>query len=433
MKKCKLLVVLGMLWALSGFSLNAAGGETSTDSGGVSVAEVVAEPDVNVSLSQLSVQLRPMRKADLEKQVEFWLAKLEAQIKQTGVYTFRINGKELSDEDKKQFTQLEAESHQKELEIAKRAKIVVAALATKGGDVTEAQTYIKSATDISDELDSSGKVQYVVDVFTNWFKDPEGGAVFVQRLFVAALIMVGFWFLSRLVKRLIQRSFMKKNKVSRILKDFILRSIGGVVMVIGFVVAIASLGVEVGPIMAAMGAGGFIIGFALQETLANFASGMMIMIYRPFDEGDFVEVCGVSGKVEKMSLVSTTLLTLDNKELIIPNKKAWGETITNYSGRDLRRVDLVFGIGYADDIEKTMRVLRALSVEHSLVLEDPGTTVGVHSLGDSSVNIFLRPWAKTEDYWDVHWDLTKAAKQKFDQEGISIPFPQRDVHVHQMT
>jgi small conductance mechanosensitive channel len=141
----------------------------------------------------------------------------------------------------------------------------------------------------------------------------------------------------------------------------------------------------------------------------------------------------VSGKIEKMSLVSTVLLTIDNKELIIPNKKAWGETITNYSGRNVRRVDLVFGIGYSDDIERTISVLRVLAAEHAMVLEDPGTKVGVHSLGDSSVNIFLRPWSKTEDYWDVHWDLTKAAKLKFDEEGISIPFPQRDVHVHQVS
>ena len=160
---------------------------------------------------------------------------------------------------------------------------------------------------------------------------------------------------------------------------------------------------------------------------------MMIMIYQPFDEGDFVEISGVSGKIEKVSLVSTVLPTVDNKELIIPNKKAWGETITNYSGRDVRRVDLVFGIGYSDDIDKSMRVLRALATELALVLEDPGTKVGVHSLGDSSVNIFLRPWSRTDDYWDVHWDLTKAAKHAFDSEGISIPFPQRDAHVHQVS
>ena len=331
-----------------------------------------------------------------------------------------------------QFEALVKESHGKELEISERLKVVLVELEAKGGDVKEAQAYINSAMDVSAELDSTGKVQYVIGIFSLWFMDREGGIVFAGRLGVAAAVMLGFWFLSRLSKRLVKKVFVKNQKGSRIMRNFTIRSIGWVVMTIGIMVALSTLGVEVGPMMAALGAGGFIIGFALQDTIANFASGMMIMVYRPFDEGDFVEISGISGKVEKMSLVSTTLLTLDNKELIIPNKKAWGETITNYSGRDVRRVDLVFGIGYTDDIEKTIRVLRALSVEHALVLEDPGTTVGVHSLGDSSVNIFLRPWSKTEDYWDVHWDLTKAAKQKFDDEGISIPFPQRDVHVQQI-
>lgn len=436
--KLSIISLLISMWVTTGFSLCAEGSGQST--GGekkaselASVAEVVTEPNLKIPVSQLAAQLRPMRKPVLEKQVDLWLKALEEQIKHTTVYTFRIDSGELSEEERKQFILLEKSSHEKELEISKRAKVVVAALAAKGGDITEAQTYIKSATDLSSELDSSGKVQYVAGVLANWFKDPEGGIVFAQKLVVAIVIMIGFWFLSRLTKRLVKRAFSQRRKGSRILRDFTIRSISWVVMLIGLMVSLSSLGVEVGPMMAAMGAGGFIVGFALQDTLSNFASGMMIMIYQPFDEGDFVEVSGVSGKVEKMSLVSTTLLSLDNKELIIPNKKAWGETITNYTGRDVRRVDLVFGIGYSDDIEKSMRVLRALADEHALVLGDPGITVGVHSLGDSSVNLFLRPWAKTDDYWDVHWDLTKAAKQQFDAEGITIPFPQRDVHVHQVT
>jgi small conductance mechanosensitive channel len=433
MRQNKWIKILALIFVCSGFSLRADEAKDQPVEGEVLVAEVVAEIDMNIPLTQLAVQLRPMRKASLEKQVELWLSVLEDQIKQTGAYTFRIDSEELSKEDRKQFLELEKVSHEKELEISKRARVVVAALAAKGGDVTEAETYIKSATDVSNELDSTGKVQYVLSIFVNWFKDPEGGIVFAKRLATAAFIMVGFWFLAKLVKRLVKKSFVRRQRGSRILRDFTVRSITWVVMLLGLMAALSSLGVEVGPMMAAMGGIGFILGFALQDTLANFASGMMIMIYQPFDEGDFVEISGVRGKIEKMSLVSTVLLTVDNKELIIPNKKAWGETITNYSGRDVRRVDLVFGIGYADDIEKTMRVLRALAAEHAMVLEDPGVTVGVHSLGDSSVNIFLRPWSKTEDYWDVHWDLTKAAKEKFDQEGISIPFPQRDVHVHQVT
>ncbi len=396
------------------------------------VAESVSELDLAVPLSQLSGQLRAMRKASLEEQLELWLVALEDQIKQTGAYAFSLESKDLIEQDRLQLAELEKESQEKELEIYKRVKLVIEDLASKGGDVTEAQSYISSATDLSDELDSTGKIQYVLGALATWIKDPDGGIVFGKRLIVAMAIMVGFWFLAKLVKRLVKKSFVRRQRGSRILRDFTIRSITWVVMLIGLMAALSSLGVEVGPMMAAMGGIGFILGFALQDTLANFASGMMIMIYQPFDEGDFVEISGVSGKVEKMSLVSTMLLTIDNKELIIPNKKAWGETITNYSGRDVRRVDLVFGIGYTDDIEKTMRVLSALSAEHALVLEDPGTTVGVHSLGDSSVNIFLRPWSKTDDYWDVHWDLTKAAKVKFDEEGISIPFPQRDVHVHQV-
>lgn len=430
MKKYNLLGLLGVFWLVFNYSLVAH--ESEEPSNKVALAEIVPVAGLQIPVSQLAVQLRPMRKAALENQMELWLKSLEAQIAHTADYTFRINAKELNPEDRAQFVELEKESRVKEFEIAKRARVVVNALEAKGGDVKEARTYIKSATGISKELDSSGKVQYFLGAISNWFKDPEGGIVFAGRVAVAIAVMLGFWFLSQLAKHLVKKTFLKPRKGSRILRDFTIRSISWVVMVIGIMVALSTLGVEVGPMMAAMGAGGFIIGFALQDTLANFASGMMIMIYQPFDEGDFVEVSGVSGKVEKMSLVSTTLLTLDNKELIIPNKKAWGETITNYSGRDVRRVDLVFAIGYADDIEKTMRVLKALSVEHALVLENPGATVGVHSLGDSSVNIFLKPWAKTEDYWDVHWDLTKAAKQKFDAEGISIPFPQRDVHVHQV-
>jgi small conductance mechanosensitive channel len=182
--------------------------------------------------------------------------------------------------------------------------------------------------------------------------------------------------------------------------------------------------------MAALGAGGFIVGFALQETLGSFASGLMIMIYRPFDVDDYVNVAGVEGTVKELSLVATTLLTIDNKVLVIPNKKAWGDTIVNFTGRDIRRVDLVFGIGYGDDIQQAIDVLEQVASEHNLVLEDPSPVIKVHELADSSVNLVCRPWVRTEDYWTVYWDLTRQVKESFDAEGISIPFPQRDVHMH---
>jgi small conductance mechanosensitive channel len=217
---------------------------------------------------------------------------------------------------------------------------------------------------------------------------------------------------------------------SNLLENFARRTTGGIVFVVGILMALAALGVQIGPMMAALGAGGFIVGFALQETLGSFASGLMIMVYRPFDVDDYVAVAGVEGTVKEMSLVSTTLLTLDNKVLIIPNKKAWGDTIVNFTGKDIRRVDLVFGIGYDDNIQQATDVLMEIASEHKLVLAEPPVMVHVDQLADSSVNLFCRPWAKTKDYWTVHWDLTRQVKERFDAEGISIPFPQRDVHMH---
>ena len=169
-------------------------------------------------------------------------------------------------------------------------------------------------------------------------------------------------------------------------------------MVVGVMLSLATLGVPLGPLMALVGGGGFILGFALQETLGNFASGMLIMVYRPFDVNDYVSVAGVEGTVKEMSLVSTSLLTIDNKVMVIPNKKAWGDTITNFTGKDTRRVDLVFGIGYEDDIQQAIDLLNEIAGEHELVLDDPAVAVHVDELADSSVNLFCRPWVKTKDY-----------------------------------
>jgi small conductance mechanosensitive channel len=296
--------------------------------------------------------------------------------------------------------------------------------------VSEAQAYINAATDISSDLNSSGRMEYIYALILNWVKDPDGGAVFAGRVIGAILLIALFWGFGRLVRWGVKRAFRKQRKMSRILRDFVTRSVSWVMLLIGLMFALSSLGVSVGPMMTALGAGGFIIGFALQETLGNFASGMMIMVYQPFDEGDFVEISGVSGKVEKMSLVSTTLLTFDNKELIIPNKKAWGETIINYTGRDVRRVDLIFSISYSDDAKLACKVLLEMAEEHSLVLKNPVIRVGVHALADSSVNLFLRPWCRTDDYWDVHYDLIQIAKLRLEAAGMTIPFPQTDMHIY---
>ena len=209
--------------------------------------------------------------------------------------------------------------------------------------------------------------------------------------------------------------------------------VGKVVFALGLLIGLSQLGFELAPLLAGFGIAGVIIGFALQDTLSNFASGMMILIYRPFDVDDLINAAGVTGRVSHMSLVSTTIKTLDNQRLIIPNNKIWGDTINNITVEHQRRVDLTFGIGYGDNIEHAEKVLNEIVMAHPKVLKDPEPLIRLHLLGESSVDFIVRPWVRPIDYWDVYWDITREVKMRFDAEGISIPFPQRDVHIYQTT
>jgi small conductance mechanosensitive channel len=251
------------------------------------------------------------------------------------------------------------------------------------------------------------------------------------RLLVFLLILLVFRALSRLTRRAVSAACDRPGvNMSALLKDVLQSICGGTVMAIGFLMALSQIGISLGPMLAGLGVAGFVVGFALQDTLGNFAAGGMILIYRPYDVDDFVEVTGASGLVKNMSLVSTTITTFDNQTLVIPNSKIWGDVIKNVTAQKVRRVDMEFGIGYGDDVELAERVLQDILSSHDLVLPAPETTIKLHTLGDSSVNFIVRPWVKTEDYWDVYWDITREVKLRFDREGISIPFPQRDVHLY---
>jgi small conductance mechanosensitive channel len=245
------------------------------------------------------------------------------------------------------------------------------------------------------------------------------------------VVLFAFWILAVILARITNKAVSALKKTSDLLRDFFVNSVRRITIIIGLVISLSFLGVDIGPLIAAIGVLGFVIGFALQDTLGNFASGIMILLYRPYDIGDFVSAAGVSGSVSAMSLVSTTLKTPDNQNVVIPNSSIWGGIITNVTGNDTRRVDLTFGIGYSDDIAKAQGILEETLKGHELVLKDPAPVVRVHELADSSVNFVVRPWCKTSDYWAVYWDLTRTVKEKFDAEGISIPFPQRDIHVFQ--
>ena len=269
-----------------------------------------------------------------------------------------------------------------------------------------------------------------------WFHDAAdwvrtNGASFVFQLLSFVLVLLAFWVLARIGRGAMKRGLKRsKLRISSLARDFFIKTTGRLIMLLGLIIAIAQLGIEVGPLLAGLGIAGFVIGFALQDTLSNFASGLMILVYRPFDVGDVIEAASVTGKVDQMNLVSTMILTFDNQLLIVPNKQVWGGIIRNVTHQDKRRVDMTFGIGYSDDIPKAEQVLTEIITSHEKVLKDPEPVVRLHTLGESSVDFVVRPWSNTEDYWDVYWDITREVKQRFDAEGISIPFPQRDVHVY---
>jgi len=255
--------------------------------------------------------------------------------------------------------------------------------------------------------------------------------VFIQFL-IFLLILFAFRALSRVVRRAVKLALERAGAdLSTLLQDVLVSISGGTVMLFGILVALSQVGISLGPMLAGLGVAGFIVGFALQDTLGNFASGGMILIYRPYDVDDFVEVAGAAGLVKNMTLVSTTIVTFDNQTLVIPNSKIWGDVIKNVTHQRVRRVDMEFGISYGDDIDKAQSALQSVLDEHDKILPKPEPLIVVNSLGESSVNIAVRPWVRTEDYWPVYWDITKAVKQRFDREGISIPLPQRDVHFYQ--
>ena len=260
-----------------------------------------------------------------------------------------------------------------------------------------------------------------------WLQFSAADFLFQALVFIA--ILLGARMLGRVARSLVQRGLNRNpGNTSQLLRDMTISLVGGTVFVIGFLIALSQIGISLAPMLAGLGVAGFIIGFALQDTLGNFAAGGMILIYRPFDVDDYIEVAGVDGTVKKMNLVSTTITTPDNQALIIPNSKIWGDVIRNKTGQRVRRVDLEFGISYSDSIEHAEEVFRKVLATMPAVLPEPAPNIQVIRHGESSIDFIVRPWVRTEDYWPTYWAMQRAVKLAFDEAGITIPFPQRDVH-----
>ena len=223
---------------------------------------------------------------------------------------------------------------------------------------------------------------------------------------------------------------MQRSKYDDMLVDFIKAILNAILMLFVIIASLNELGVDTTSLVAILGAAGLAIGLSLQGSLQNFAAGVMLLVFRPFKAGDFVEAGGAAGVVKSISIFTTIMTSGDNKEIIVPNGQIYSGTITNYSAKETRRVDMVVGIGYDADLRKAKEILNEMVRADERILSEPAPTVAVSELADSSVNFVVRPWCKASDFWGVKFDFTEQVKLRFDQEGISIPFPQMDVHLH---
>ncbi len=245
---------------------------------------------------------------------------------------------------------------------------------------------------------------------------------------LAILIFLAGRWISKLLGKVLEKVLVR-TRLDNMLVNFILSIVQVMLTLVVVVAALGQLGVDTTSLIALVGAAGLAVGLALQDSLKNFAAGVLLIFFRPFKEGDFVEVAGISGVAEQITIFNTVLRTGDNREVIVPNGAIYSGVITNYNRRPTRRIDLVFGIGYDDDLKKAKELLMDIVKSDPRVLPEPEPIVAVSALADSSINFVVRPWVNTADYWNVLWAINEQVKLRFDEEGIGIPFPQMDVHI----
>ena len=260
------------------------------------------------------------------------------------------------------------------------------------------------------------------------FMKTQGGDLAINVAIAIAIFYVGKLVVSLIVRGM--RKVMRRQEVDQTLETFVCNLVRIILMAVVIIAAIGQIGIQTTSFIAIFGAAGLAVGLALQGSLSNFAAGVLIVLFRPYKVGDFVEAAGIAGVVEQVQILTTILKTGDNKQIIVPNGQIMDSIITNYSANDKRRVDMVVGVSYDDDLDKVRSTIEELVAADERILAEPACTIAVSALADSSVNFVVRPWVNTADYWGVMFDLTEAIKKRFDKEGISFPFPQQDVHLY---
>ena len=381
-----------------------------------------------IDAAELELRLSPLTKAELEKVAAAWLniAKSKAGDVIEATIQLRSSEGEAANNLREKVTALTTQRNQ----YLEKLRLVVSAWEIKGGNaelITEYRAYRNSL--MVDEVRQSDW-RTLAKRLSDWATDWNGGISWLRNILIFIFAIFVLLIVARLVRRVTGGAISRVPNLSRLLQTFLIVAVYWATIALGLMVVLSVMGFNISPLFAVVGGASFIMAFALQDTLGNLAAGLMIMINRPFDEGDYVDIAGTAGTVNSMSIVATKVRTPDNRVIVIPNNKVWGNIITNVTTSPTRRIDLVFGIGYNDSISKTQSALVDVVKAHPLVLNQPEPVIRVHELADSSVNFVVRPWVNTKDYWAVYWDLTQQVKERFDAEGISIPFPQQDMHVH---
>jgi small conductance mechanosensitive channel len=432
----------------------------------------VTTKDTDVPLGQLELLLKPLIVDEVEIEVRAWQALLKAKVKEISDAEIAAThqkeevkkardaegvSKEAGESDQKAREELaqekemakEAVEHESEMRskmldrlaelraqrtaLIDRMKLAVMEFERKGGKKEAVELYRKYIAAVSGIKVDVSDAQAAWATVYGWLSSEEGGLRWAKNIGVFVVTVIAFVFLARLASKALAKALAASGKAPELLRNFMISGVRRLIIIIGVIVGLAALEVNIGPLLAVIGAAGFVIALALQKSLSNFASGILILFYRPFDVGNVVTAGGVSGTVKSMNLLSTQITTFDNKLMIVPNNDVWEGVITNATGTDRRRVDMVFGIGYGADVDRVQKILEEIVNAHELVLEEPEPMIRLNELAESSVNFICRPWAKTADYWTVYWDVMRAVKERFGQEGISIPFPQRDVHLYHET
>ena len=386
---------------------------------------------LTIGLDEFVLRLTPLTGEEMAELAKVWRDIVRAKTTEVVEAQVAVNSVEGDSADKARKMLFELTKERNDL--LERYSAIVDSWELKGGDEGAIKGFRAYRTAIHAGQIKATDLETLVSGLVQWLTSADGGLNLAKNLAIVAVSIYVLLLVARLARGFTTRRIGRVANVSKLLQTFLIAVVYWIVLSFGFLIVLSFLGIDITPLFALVGGASFIMGFALQDTLGNLANGLMIMINRPFDEGDFVDLGGVKGTVKSVNIVATTVITLDNQVIIIPNKQVWGNVITNVTASDVRRVDLTFGIGYDDDIPQAMSVLKEAAQVHPLVLDHPEPLVVVKELGDSSVNFLCAPWVKTEDYWTVYWDLMAEVKQRFDAAGISIPFPQRDVHLHTVT